>query len=93
MQVEIKGMDLSTILGEQAGQMLIQTIEKTIKDYAEKQIIAKEYMSLTEAQKYVGVSPVTFNKWRTMGLKVIQVEGVQRVKKSDLDEFLSNYKF
>lgn len=53
----------------------------------------KEWMSLAEAAKYAGVSHNTFTKFREMGLKVCQIEGVKRVSRKEIDNFLESYSF
>jgi len=48
----------------------------------------KQWMSISEAAKYVGVSYNTFTKFRTMGLKICEIEGIKRVSKDEIDTFL-----
>ena len=50
----------------------------------------KEWMSLKEGADYVGVSFNTFKKFREMGLKVCEIDGVKRVSKAEIDNFLKN---
>lgn len=92
MQVEIKGIDLNAILGQEAGKVLIKTIEDTLKEYVQKQV-AKDYYTLSEACDYLNISYNTLMKWNTLGLKIIMVQGVKRIAKKDIDEFLSEYRF
>ncbi|MGE7772298.1 helix-turn-helix domain-containing protein [Viridibacillus arvi] len=56
-------------------------------------IFNKEWMSLAEAAKYAGVSHNTFTKFREMGLKVCQVEGIKRVSRKEIDNFLETHSF
>lgn len=53
----------------------------------------KEWMTLAEAAKYAGVSHNTFVKFREMGLKVSQVDGIKRVSRKQIDEFLEKHSF
>ncbi|MEK5481022.1 helix-turn-helix domain-containing protein [Viridibacillus sp. FSL R5-0888] len=53
----------------------------------------KEWMSLAEAAKYAGVSHNTFTKFREMGLKICQVEGIKRVSRKEIDNFLETHSF
>lgn len=92
MKLEIQGLDIAAILGEEAGKRLIKTIEKTIKEYFEKQT-TKEWLSISEACSYAGVSYNTLIKWKMMGLKICEVDGVKRVSKKAIDEFLENHSF
>ncbi|WP_223553875.1 helix-turn-helix domain-containing protein [Lysinibacillus sphaericus] len=53
----------------------------------------KEWMTLSEAAKYAGVSHNTFVKFREMGLKVSQVDGIKRVSRKEIDTFLERHSF
>ncbi|KGR82771.1 hypothetical protein CD32_18175 [Lysinibacillus odysseyi 34hs-1 = NBRC 100172] len=53
----------------------------------------KEWMSIEEARNYIGVSHNTFNKFRIMGLKVAEIDGIKRVSKSEIDRFLTEHSF
>lgn len=54
---------------------------------------SKEWMSIAEGVEYAGVSHNTFMKFRKMGLKVCQVEGIKRVSRKEIDKFLESYSF
>ena len=59
-----------------------------------KEIIApKEWMSLKEAATYAGVSYNTFIKFREMGLRVAEIEGIKRVSRKEIDTFLKNHSY
>ncbi|WP_253896116.1 helix-turn-helix domain-containing protein [Solibacillus sp. R5-41] len=51
----------------------------------------KEWFSLKEAANYAGVSYNTFKKFRLLGLKVCEIEGIKRVAKKEIDRFLEEY--
>lgn len=69
-------------------KQLIKTLEQVIKDNQQK-----EWMNLKEGAKYAGVSYNTFIKFRTMGLKVVEIDGLKRVSKSEIDSFLNSNSF
>lgn len=54
---------------------------------------SKEWMSIKEACEYIGVAYNTFAKYRVMGLKVSEIEGVKRVSKSEIDNFLNRFSY
>lgn len=91
MKIEFKDVNLATLLGEEAGNVIVKTMEKTFQQYFER-MATKEYMSIKEACEYIGVAFTTFQKFRQMNLPVIEIDGVKRVKKSDIDEWLEQYK-
>lgn len=53
----------------------------------------KDWMSLKEAANYAGVSYNTFIKFRTLGLKVCEIDGIKRVSKKEIDRFLEGHSF
>lgn len=55
--------------------------------------VPKEWLSLKEAATYAGVSYNTFIKFREMGLRVAEVEGVKRVSRKAIDTFFENHSF
>lgn len=52
-----------------------------------------EWLSVKDAAKYASVSYNTFIKFRTMGLKVCEIDGIKRVSKKEIDRFLEEYSF
>ncbi|WP_313150475.1 helix-turn-helix domain-containing protein [Lysinibacillus capsici] len=52
-----------------------------------------EWMSLKEGAKYAGVSYNTLMKFRLMGLKISEIDGVKRVSKKEIDRFLEQHSF
>ncbi|MFD2868432.1 DNA-binding protein [Kurthia populi] len=54
---------------------------------------SKEWLSLKEGAKYAGVSYNTFIKFREMGLRVAEVEGIKRVSRKEIDTFLENHSY
>lgn len=52
-----------------------------------------EWLDLKSAAKYADVSYNTFIKFRKMGLKVTEIDGIKRVKKSEIDRFLEKYSY
>lgn len=52
------------------------------------------YMKLSIASKYLDVSLNTLNKYIREGeLSVIKIEGIKRIAKTDLDEFMQRHKY
>lgn len=54
---------------------------------------SKEWLSLKEGAKYAGVSYNTFIKFREIGLRVAEVEGVKRVSRKEIDMFFENHSY
>ena len=68
--------------------LIISTLEQISKEYQ-----PKEWLSLKEGAKYANVSYNTFIKFREMGLKVCEIDGIKRVSKSEIDSFLNSYSY
>lgn len=51
------------------------------------------WLNITEAAKYAGVSYNTFIKFRHMGLKVCEIDGIKRVSRKEIDRFLEENSF
>ncbi|MDP1394424.1 helix-turn-helix domain-containing protein [Lysinibacillus capsici] len=56
-------------------------------------IHSSQWLSLKDAAKYTNVSYNTFIKFRHMGLKVCEIEGIKRVSKKEIDRFLEEHSF
>lgn len=78
-------MDISSFENQ-----IIHTIEKSITKLS---VEYKVWLSLKEGASYAGVSYNTFIKFRTMGLKVTEIDGVKRVSKKEIDRFLEQHSF
>lgn len=76
-------------LDERVAKVVISSTEKAIQKYFEK-MATKEWMSIKEACKYANVSNVTFQKFRTLGLRIAEIDGIKRVSKKEIDRFLEN---
>lgn len=53
----------------------------------------KEWLNLKEAAKYAGVSYNTFITFRHIGLKVCEIEGIKRVSRKEIDNFLETHSY
>jgi len=70
---------------------LKELIRTTILEIPNK--MAKQWMSISEAAKYAGVSYNTFIKFRSLGLPVCEIDGIKRVSKDEIDTFLKSNSF
>jgi len=71
--------------------VISKTIEQVLSDYQTHP--PKEWMSLKEAAEYTHVSINTFNKFRLQGLKVCEIDGIKRVSKTEINNFLEARSF
>lgn len=83
MRIEL---DMPQGLEEQIKTIILSATKEAINQN-KKQMIAKDWMSITEACEYTGVSKNTFFKFRQLGLKVCEIDSVKRVSKIEIDDF------
>lgn len=73
-------------------KLILAVVTKTISSLKES-FGDSEWMSLKEAAKYANVSYNTLMKFRVMGLKIPEIDGVKRVSKKEVDRFLEEHSF
>lgn len=72
-------------------ELIIETIKEIVA--AIQANLSNEWLSLKEAAIYAGVSYNTFIKFRSMSLKVAEIEGIKRVSRKEIDTFFENHSF
>lgn len=77
-------------LEEQLRNVVLSTVKEAFNIFA-GQAAAKEWMSILEGADYAGVSFNIFKKFREIGLKVCEIDGIKRVSKAEIDNFLNSY--
>lgn len=87
-------MNMSNIIPLVIAPETIQAIEKALNDAIKKSASEinngtkiKPYMNIKEASEYIGVSYNTFRKLVKGGLKTVTVEGIEMVRKVDIDNY------
>ncbi|WP_291754730.1 DNA-binding protein [Lysinibacillus sp. UBA5990] len=88
-------MELNTAEIQATTQTIVlNTIAELLEQIvSNKPETSKEWMSIQEACQYISISFNTFNKFRVMGLKVAEIDGVKRVSKTEIDRFLLEHSF
>lgn len=89
MKVEL---DLFPELEKQLKMLVYKATREAINGSTEESV-SKEWMSLKEGAAYAGVSYNSFMKFRTMGLEICEIDGIKRVSKKEIDNFLHNFSF
>lgn len=82
--------EISKGLENKLTDLIINCTNQAIKS---QHIVSKEWLSLSEAAKYADVSYNTFIKFRQMGLKVCEIDGIKRVSRKEIDRFLEQHSF
>lgn len=85
-------LDMPVVLEKELQTVILTTLKQAVQDLQQQNPI-KEWMSLKEGAAYAGVSYNTLTKYREMGLKVCEIEGVKRISKSEIDTFFSEHSF
>lgn len=73
-------------------ELITNVVTQTLLTVNQNFVIS-EWMSLKEAAIYAGVCHNTLKKFRVMGLKISEIDGVKRVSKKEIDRFLEQYSF
>ncbi|WP_255250305.1 DNA-binding protein [Lysinibacillus fusiformis] len=84
--------DMPKGLEEQLKHVVLSATKEAIEQ-SQKQLSTKEWMNLREGALYAGVSYNSLTRFRTMGLKVCEIDGIKRVSKSEIDDFLKKNSF
>lgn len=82
-------------MADPAFQPIVERIAQAIQKASETETKRRElprYMTKAQAAEYCGCSFNTFQKYVRAGLRVIQVDGVNRIDKNDVDDFLEQNK-
>ncbi|WP_051891682.1 helix-turn-helix domain-containing protein [Lysinibacillus sphaericus] len=69
----------------------LHTLMKKISEDLQQQ--SQVWLTLRQGAEYAGVSHNTFTKFRDMGLKICEIDGVKRVSKAEIDRFLMDRSF
>ena len=85
-------LNLSKNFEEQIKQLILSAT-KSVLEQTFTGPSQKEWMSITEGAKYAGVSYNTFMKFRVMGLRVSEIDGIKRVSLKEINRFLEDYSF
>ncbi|UTH14063.1 helix-turn-helix domain-containing protein [Macrococcus equipercicus] len=78
-------LEESTIKGFE--EMFSQIAQKTLEDIYRGNNI-QPYLNKKQASEYIGISFNTLKKFIDDGLPIIDVAGVQMIRKIDIDQFL-----
>lgn len=69
-------------------EMLQNLLDDLASNLENKFTLNKEWLSLKEGAAYAGVSYNSLMKFRLMGLKICEIDGIKRISKSEIDNFL-----
>lgn len=88
-------LELSKGFEQEIKAVVIQATREVLftEGKRDKETNNKEWLNIKEAAKYAGVSYNTFLRFREMGLKFTEINGIKRVSKTKIDEFLMENSF
>ncbi|WP_353990020.1 DNA-binding protein [Pediococcus argentinicus] len=70
---------------------MLASAKEAFEQTAKQQAFPK-FMTKDQAAKYLHVSFKTLQKYVVLGLPVIEVDGIQRLDRNDLDNFYQSHK-
>lgn len=83
---------LSETFEEKLIDVVSNKVDSSLKSIEEKYAIRNQYMKKGDACKYAGISNPTLDSWIVMGLPVHKINGVTRIDRDDVDEFIAKYR-
>ncbi|NCD04294.1 MAG: DNA-binding protein [Clostridia bacterium] len=72
--------------------MLTQMAQEVLEELKEKELVYKEVLTVKEAQEYLSCSFTTLQNFERKGLKFSKIDGKKYYSKSDITDFLNQYK-
>lgn len=88
--MELNALEIQSTTQENILNTIVELLEEIVSNQKEE---AKEWLNIEETCNYLNISYNTFKKFRIMGLKVAEIDGVKRVAKSEIDRFLTEHSF
>lgn len=90
-------MEIPLMLSEESlnviRSVMLKSAQEAFSEVVQQQKYPR-YMTIKNASGYAGVAVNTFRKdFIDKGLKVIDPNGLKRIDKNDIDEFMENMKF
>lgn len=73
--------------------LLISKIQELQNQINNQGSYTPEWMNLKEGAAYAGVSYNTFMKFRVQGLSICEIDGIKRVSKTEIDNFLNEHSY
>lgn len=62
--------------------------KESFKELLEHETVEKRWLSIESAANYSDCSTNTIRKWLKMGLNLYKIDGIKRIDKNELDEFI-----
>ena len=62
--------------------------KESFNELLEHETIEKRWLSIESAANYSDCSTNTIRKWLKMGLNLYKIDGIKRIDKNELDEFI-----
>lgn len=86
-------IDLPENVKEAVLSLVSSSLQATAQDI-KQQLRSSPYLNKTEASKYLHISSATLIKWEKKfnDLPTIEIEGIKRYRKEDLDKFMEQHK-
>lgn len=81
-------------LPDELQQAISRAVDKGVREavkQAQERNNYRPYMTKQEAAKYLHVAPGTINKWPE-NIPAIEINGLIRYKRSDIDEFMAQHR-
>lgn len=85
-------LDVTSELEDEIHSLFIRSAKEVLYELTKQELHSKEYLSLSEASEYIGISFGTLQLWiKEYGLKYIHIGGKKFIAKSEIVSFMKKY--
>ena len=77
---------------DQFKSLLAQMAQEVLEELKERELAYKEVLTVKEAQEYLSCSFTTLQNFERKGLRFSKIDGKKYYSKSDITDFLNEYK-
>lgn len=85
-------LDASSELEEEIQTLFINSAKEVLHELTKQELHSKEYLSLSEASEYIGISFTTLQLWiKEYGLKYIHIGGKKFIAKDEIVSFMKRH--
>lgn len=91
VKLQIESMDLKDEAFFPIVEMIALKVDEAFELHKERKELPR-YMKQNQAGLYMNCSYNTLQKYKTMGLRTIMLDGEEKIDKSDADAFMEKHK-
>lgn len=91
MKLTIDDLELDPNVFERINMLIVQGVSEAFKTYSKRSELPR-YLTKKEACSYIGCSYNYLNSLINKGMRVIQIDGYEKLDQEDINRFMEEYK-